>query len=181
MPTDVPAYTLVRKPVRHVRIAVRPPDGEVRVSAPRHVPKSEIDRFVASRARWIAQHQERIAALPAPLTAGPEAERLRAELRLRVEPLLAYWTDRMGLMPVPPYLIRRMTTRWGTCNVQTRRITFALELARRDDEQLEYIVVHELAHLIERGHDARFYSVMDAYLPQWRRIRKELNGLPPSV
>jgi len=176
MTADVPAYTLVRKSVKNVRMTVRPPDGEVRVSAPRHVPKREIDRFVASRAEWIAQHQERIASAPAPLEAGPEAERLRAELRARVEPLLECWTERMGLLPVPPYMIRRMRTRWGTCNVQTRRITFALELARKDDEKLEYIVVHELAHLIETGHNARFYAVMDRHLPEWRRIRRELNG-----
>ncbi len=176
MPSDVPIYTLIRKPVRSVRMTVRPPDGEVRVSAPRHVPKREIDSFVASRAEWIARHQERIAAAPPPLQAGPEAERLRVELRARVEPMLAEWTERMGLLPVPPYMIRRMTTRWGTCNVKTRRITFALELARKDDEKLEYVVVHELAHLIELGHNARFYAVMDTHLPDWRRIRRELNG-----
>lgn len=157
-------------------MTVRPPDGEVRVSAPRHVAKREIDRFVASRAEWIAEHQARIAAAPPPLEAGPEAEELRAELRARVEPMLAEWAERMGLLPVPPYIIRRMTSRWGTCNVKTRRITFALELARRDDEKLEYVVVHELAHLIEIGHNQRFYAVMDRHLPEWRRIRRELNG-----
>ena len=69
-----------------------------------------------------------------------------------------------------------MTSRWGTCNIQRRHITLALELARRDDELLEYVIVHELAHLFERGHGPAFYAVMDRYLPGWKAKRKELNG-----
>ncbi len=68
-----------------------------------------------------------------------------------------------------------MTTRWGTCNVRARRITLNLELARREPELLEYVVVHELAHLIESGHNARFYAVMDRALPDWRLKRRALN------
>ncbi len=68
-----------------------------------------------------------------------------------------------------------MTTRWGTCNVKARRITLNLELARREPELLEYVVVHELAHLIEAGHNQRFYAVMDRALPDWRLLRKALN------
>ncbi len=172
-----PAYSLVRrKRMKNLRIRVQPEDGSVRVSAPHWVPRRTIDDFVAGRADWIAREQARLATLPPPLAAGPEADRLRAELRERVEPLLAGWTRAMGLEPVPPYTIRRMKTRWGTCNVRTRRITLALELARKDDEKLEYVVVHELAHLIEAGHGPRFTAVMDTHLSDWRRIRRELNG-----
>ncbi len=78
---------------------------------------------------------------------------------------------------MPDIAIRRMKTRWGTCNTAAKRVTLNLELARRDPALLEYVIVHELAHLIERGHNARFYAVMDTHLPDWKRRRKALNGV----
>lgn len=80
---------------------------------------------------------------------------------------LPQWTDRMGL-PLPEHRIRRMKTRWGTCNIRDRRIWLNLELARMPVEVIDLVVVHELAHLIERGHNARFYAVMDRHYPAWR-------------
>jgi predicted metal-dependent hydrolase len=172
-----PAYTLTRKRIRSIRITVKAPDGVVKVSAPPHVSERTIDEFVASKQAWIAKVQQRIAANPAPppLQAGPEAERLRRQLRREAPPLIAYWADRMGL-PIPHVSYRRMTSRWGSCNHQQRRISLSLELARRDPELLEYVIVHELAHLIEPSHNHRFYAVMDTYLPDWRAKRKQLNG-----
>jgi len=172
---DLPAYTVTRKPVRGMRITIKAPDGRVQVSAPRHVPDDVIQEFVASKSAWIAKHRERIAHMPAPLESGPEAEALRAHLKHLLPPLIAYWADRMGTEP-PSFGVRRMTSRWGTCNPQRRHITISLELGRRDEELLEYVVVHELAHLFERGHNQRFYAVMDRYLPDWRSKRRILNG-----
>ena len=172
---NLPAYTVTRKPVKYTRIRVLAPDGRVTVSAPRHVSEREIAAFVAQKAEWISKTQERIAARPAPLDPGPVAEELRAELKAKIPGLVDYWADRMGLV-APSWGVRRMTTRWGTCNIQRRHITLALELARRDDELLEYVIVHELAHLYESGHGPAFYAVMDRYLPGWKAKRKELNG-----
>ena len=167
-------YTVVRKKVTSLRMTVKAPTGEVRVTAPPHVPDRDIAAFVASKARWIAKHQERIARQPAPLEPGPEANRLRRDLRRAIPPLLAEWAPRVGV-PIPDFTIRRMTTRWGTCNVKARRVTLNLELARREPDLLEYVVVHELAHLVEHGHNARFYGVMDRALPEWRLLRRALN------
>lgn len=175
---EVPAYTLTRKRIRSIRITVKAPDGAVRVSAPPHVSERDIDAFVASKHAWIVKHQQRIAASPLatpPLQAGPEAERLRRQLRRDAPPLIAYWADRMGL-DVPHVTYRRMTSRWGSCNKEQRRISLSLELARREPEMLEYVIVHELAHLIEPSHNHRFYAVMDTYLPDWRAKRRILNG-----
>jgi predicted metal-dependent hydrolase len=174
MPTPVPEYVVTRKRVKNLRITVRAPEGEVRVTAPAFVTERAIRDFVASKADWIAKHQARIALQPAPLEPGPDANRLRRELRRAIPPLLAEWAPRVGV-PIPDFTIRRMTTRWGTCNVRARRITLNLELARREPELLEYVVVHELAHLIESGHNQRFYAVMDRALPDWRLKRKALN------
>lgn len=170
-------YTINRKRIKNLRLTVKAPHGEVVVSAPRHVPVSTISAFVADKAAWIAKHQERIAGQMQPLAAGPEAEALRRALKSNVPRLFEYWVREMGV-PMPEIAIRRMTTRWGTCNTTTKRITLNLELARRDPELLEYVIVHELAHLIERGHNARFYAVMDQHLPDWKLRRRVLNGRP---
>lgn len=176
MTASLPAYTVTRKRMKSVRLTVSRPDGVVRVSAPFRVPDAVIEQFVASKAPWIAQQQDRLARMPAPVQAGPEAERLRAQMREMVPPLLAYWAQRMG-HEVPTFGIRRMTSRWGTCNVAKRHITLNLELARHSEELLEYVIVHELAHLSEPSHNRRFYAVMDRHLPDWKVKRRLLNGL----
>lgn len=171
-----PQYTVTRKRIRTLRMTVKAPHGSVHVSAPFHVSDAAIAEFVASKASWIRKAQQRIAAQPAPLEPGdPETERLRRQLRRDAQPLIAYWADRMGV-PVPHLTVRTMTTRWGSCNKDRQRISLSTELARRDPELLEYVIVHELAHLIEPSHSQRFYRVMDTYLPDWKAKRRILNG-----
>lgn len=67
-----------------------------------------------------------------------------------------------------------MRTRWGSCNVNARRISLNLELARMPERCLEYVVVHELVHLLERRHNDRFWMLMDRFMPEWRLHRAEL-------
>ena len=172
---NLPAYTVTRKPVKYTRIRVSPPDGRVTVTAPRHVSAREIEQFVADKAAWIAKHQQRIATATPVMDPQPVSEELRPVLYARIGPLVAYWADRMEVQ-APTFSVRRMKTRWGTCNIQRRHITIALELARRDEELLEYVIVHELAHLIERGHGPAFKAIMNRYLPEWSQLRARLNG-----
>ena len=171
----VPDYVVTRKRMKHLRMRVSIPDGEVLVSAPFHAKQSVIHAFVVSKTDWILRQQQLAVDLPAALTAGPEAERLRREMRESVPPLMAYWCDRMDL-DMPRLSLRRMTSRWGTCNSVKKHVTLNLELGRRDPELLEYVIVHELAHLYEPNHSKRFYAVMDRYLPGWQAKRRELNG-----
>ena len=175
MAADIPDFTLRRKRIKNLRLTVKAPHGEVVVSAPRHVPDAAIVAFVSGKAAWIAKHQERLAGQPLPLQPGPETEVLRRRLKHSAPPMVEHWAGIMGV-GVPDVTIRRMTSRWGTCNTQTKRITLNLELAQRDVALLEYVIVHELAHLIERGHNAKFYAVMDAHMPDWRLRRRVLNG-----
>lgn len=74
--------------------------------------------------------------------------------------------------------IKKMRTRWGTCNLRAKRIWLNLELAKKPPECLEYVVVHELVHLLERKHNAVFVAYMDKHLPNWRHLKGELNRLP---
>ncbi len=76
--------------------------------------------------------------------------------------------------------VKRMKTRWGTCNPAAKRIWLNLELAKKPTECLEYIVVHEMTHLLERTHNDRFIILMDRFMPKWQFYRDELNRLPVS-
>jgi predicted metal-dependent hydrolase len=98
----------------------------------------------------------------------------RDELRAAVQPMLRHWERRLGVK-VEHLYVRRMKTRWGSCNPDARTIRLNTELATRPPEQLEYIVVHELVHLIEPTHNARFHALMDRYMPDWKRRREALS------
>jgi predicted metal-dependent hydrolase len=101
----------------------------------------------------------------------------REQLKELVPPLLAAWQPRMRV-EAAQWGIRKMRTRWGSCNIRARRIWLSLELARKPAVCLEYVVVHELVHLLERRHNQRFVAYMDQFLPTWRLARAELNRLP---
>jgi predicted metal-dependent hydrolase len=101
----------------------------------------------------------------------------RERLRELVPPLLTKWEAVLGVR-VSSVGIRRMKTKWGACSLDARRIWLNLELAKKPVQCLEYLIVHELSHLIERHHDDRFVSLMDRHLPQWRLHRKALNEAP---
>lgn len=99
----------------------------------------------------------------------------RRHLRAAAEPLMTEWAQRLDVDP--RFLgIRRMRNHWGTCEPQERRIWLALELVTRPPEGLAYVVAHELAHLIEPSHGPRFVRLMDQHVPEWRRIRAELDA-----
>jgi hypothetical protein len=97
-----------------------------------------------------------------------------------VPPLIAKWEMAMAVK-VERFFVRRMKTRWGSCTPGTRRIRLNSELAKRSPELLEYVVVHEMAHLIVRQHNGRFVDLMDRHLPNWRDLRKALNNAPPTL
>ena len=93
--------------------------------------------------------------------------------------LMQKWSKRLGLT-LPTWHVRRMRTIWGSCNREAERILINSELAKKPFECLEYIVVHELIHLIERLHNDRFRSLLDEYLPDWRERRALLKKMPLS-
>lgn len=97
----------------------------------------------------------------------------REELRARIHKLLAQWQPRVGQVALE-FRIKKMKTRWGTCNIIARRLWVNLELAKKPEACLELIVVHELLHLVERDHNARFYGHLDRLLPGWRDTDKLL-------
>ena len=99
----------------------------------------------------------------------------RDQLRERIPSLIEKWQPVLGVS-VAEWRVKRMRTRWGSCNIRARRIWLSLELARRPLECLEYVVVHEMVHLLEYGHTGRFYGLLDQFLPEWRSSRQLLRG-----
>ena len=99
----------------------------------------------------------------------------RELLKAEITRLLPKWEKTTGLKAVA-WQTKYMTTRWGTCNVKTQKIWFNLQLAKKTPECLEYIILHELIHLVEKTHNERFVSLMDKYMPMWREVKATLNG-----
>ncbi|ALD20698.1 M48 family metallopeptidase [Hymenobacter sp. DG25A] len=98
----------------------------------------------------------------------------RQRLREQLPALLEKWQPVVGAQ-ASAWAIKQMKTRWGTCNIQAKRIWLNLELIKRPLPCLEYVVVHELTHLHERYHNARFWGLMDTFMPNWRQHKAELN------
>lgn len=101
----------------------------------------------------------------------------RKQLKEAVPEIISCYEERMNVR-VNSFGIKKMKTRWGTCNIAAGRIWINLELAKRAPEYLEYLIVHEMCHLLECSHGKRFKGFMDRYLPDWRRLKTELNNFP---
>lgn len=99
----------------------------------------------------------------------------RVELKREIPKLIEKWEPRMNVK-VAEFGVKKMKTRWGTCNIRARRIWLNLELAKKRPEMLEYVVIHEMVHLLERLHNKRFYGFMSEFLPEWKSLKDELNG-----
>lgn len=101
----------------------------------------------------------------------------RDELKKRIPSLIKKWEDLMNVK-VTDWRIKQMKTKWGTCNIEQKRVWINLELAKKPEHCLEYIIVHEMTHLSIRHHNEQFLYLMDKYLPNWRQLKTELNKLP---
>lgn len=100
----------------------------------------------------------------------------RRELKKLIPPIIAKWEPIIGV-EVNEFGVKKMKTRWGSCNPKAKRIWLNLELVKKSPTCIEYVVVHEMVHLLEKSHNERFIAYMDKFLPNWRAIKAELNGL----
>jgi len=214
---------VVRKPVKYLRIKIRPPEGRVQLSVPLEMDDEAVRCAVLSRMDWIRKQRLRFATVPKskhleyvsgekvrfqgreyelnvveqngrPCAKLREPGRIdlcvkpgsnpdtrlnvlndwyRQELKSAIPPLMNKWQRIMGVR-LNEWRIKRMKTRWGTCNIRVKRIWINLELVKFPVQFLEFIIVHELTHLLEPSHNARFKTLMDSYLPDWRQRQKEL-------
>lgn len=101
----------------------------------------------------------------------------REQLKAAVPPLVAKWEKALGVKAGKVF-VQKMKTKWGSCNPVAGNIRLNTDLAKKPLQCLEYIVAHELTHLLERHHNGQFTALMDAHMPQWRQYREMLNSLP---
>lgn len=101
----------------------------------------------------------------------------RRELREILTPILEEWQPKIGVA-VEHWSVRHMRTKWGSCNTDARRILFNTDLAKKPVTAIEYLAVHELAHLIAPRHDDHFTALLDGHMPDWRHRRTVLNAAP---
>ncbi len=218
---------LIKKNIKNLHLSVLPPDGSVRISAPKELNDEAIRLFVVSKLSWIKKQRAKFkrqerqperefvsgeshyflgqryllnviytnkrrqgAAIRNKTyldlfvreNSGKEQRRkvmrewYRSELKVLIPPLIRKWEPQIGVK-VESWGVKLMKTKWGSCNIAAKRIWLNLELAKKNPACLEYIVVHEMVHLLERLHNENFVAYMDKFLPNWRSIKAELNGL----
>jgi predicted metal-dependent hydrolase len=214
------------KEIKNVHLSVYPPNGRVRISAPRWMSRDRIRIFAISKLGWIKQQQKRLKeqeretpreylnleshylwgkryllhviegdhppsvelrhtrlVLRVPVgTVRYRMQRIvaqwyRTRLKAAIPPMLAKWSAAMGVT-VKGFYVQQMKTKWGSCNHRSGTIRLNTELAKKPKECLEYVVVHEMTHLLEHTHNARFIAIMDRFMPHWRLRRDQLNRLP---
>ena len=103
----------------------------------------------------------------------------RVQLKNQIPDLIAKWEEKMNIK-VSEWQVKQMKTKWGSCNIEAKRLWINLELAKKPEHCLEYIIVHEMVHLLERHHNDRFHYLLETYLPNWKQLKTELNQLPVS-
>lgn len=167
---------IVRKRVKNVNLRIARDGSHVDVSAPSWVSDSEVEAFIRSKSAWIASHMAQAAQTPMARAAQATPEEVaawRETVSACVPALVAAWEPIMGVK-AGKLAYRNMTSRWGSCQPSTGRICINVRLALYPPECLEYVVVHELCHLLERGHGPRFHQLMDAFMPDWKQRRAKL-------
>ncbi len=224
--SDIPVE-IVRKNIKNIHLGVYPPEGNVRVSVPRHITNENVRLAIVSRLSWIKKRQEEFKKQPRQtereyvsgeshyyqgkryildvierhgrhtlslknnarmiLQVSPETSKenralvinnwYRKQLKEVIPQLLNKWQPIVG-KEANSWGVKKMKTKWGSCNIIDRRIWINLELAKKSPECLEYIVVHELVHLHERHHNENFKCLMDKFLPNWRQSRDLLKSEP---
>ena len=105
------------------------------------------------------------------------AQWYRDEIKVTVPELIAKWEPILGV-EVRQFFVQQMKTKWGSCNTEARTIRLNTELAKKPKDCLEYIVLHEMIHLLEPNHGERFVSLLDRFMPKWQFVRQKLNRLP---
>lgn len=170
---------VTRKKIKNMYLRIKQPDAAVTISAPTWVSDTELRQFIRNREEWIQGARERVLRREEiekhqeELSPFLEKE-YRRYLKQKITDLIIKWEPVMKVHP-NGFTIRKMKTRWGSCNVRTHHMNFNLALAELPLPYIEYVVVHEMTHILEPSHNARFWGLMEQFLPGARNLRKELN------
>ena len=156
-------------------------NGDVHVSAPIGLSKKQVVAFIEQHQDWIDEarkktyeRQKQRADFYNQLPLTTQAQRIEAWTKLKalLEPMVEKYSKEMGVSP-STVSCKPMISRWGRCNVKTRAVCFSTYLLLLPEWCVEHVVVHELCHLLEPSHNARFHALMDKYFPRWREAHRE--------
>ena len=156
-------------------------NGDVHVSVPIGLSRKEVEAFIYQHQDWIVEARKKTAERQKqradfynrlPLTTKAQKVEATEKMRMLVEPMIERYSKHIGVCP-SAVSYKPMKSRWGVCNVKERSICYSTYLLLLPDWCVEHVVVHELCHLLEPSHNARFHSLMDKYYPKWREARKE--------
>ncbi len=164
------------KYVRTSTLYIKPPDGHIEITTPPHTPLNALKDFIQEKRPWIDLKRAEILTSPAARAEHASQEDLaqwKALVASCVPLFVQQWEPVLGVH-VQTLVYRNMKSRWGSCQPATGRICINVRLALYPLECLEYVVVHELCHLRERGHGPAFKALMDTVLPDWRERRAQL-------
>lgn len=175
---ETPAYTLKRSDRRKTVAVQVLPTLEVVVRAPARMPRAEIDRIVRAHALWIARQQARLRerSLAAPPPDEAEIAALREKARAYIPDRVAHFARVMNLSPTA-VKINAARTRYGSCSGKNS-LNFSCLLMRCPLEAVDYVIVHELAHIVHKNHGAAFYALIARYMPDHRARRAMLRDAP---
>ena len=155
-------------------------NGDVHVSVPFLMSRDKVKAFIEEHREWIDQARKKTCERQnkrtafynqLPLTTRYQVDMAINRLKALVEPMVEYHAQEMGVQP-SRICYKPTISRWGQCNVKDRSICFSIYLLLLPEWCIEHVVVHELCHLIEASHNARFHALMDKYFPRWREARK---------
>lgn len=167
-------YRLIRSDRRSLSLSIEP-DGTVLVRAPRRLAKAEIDRFVQSHESWIAAHRERVlrrAEFDQSHFSPDQLSELTARARAYLPGRTAYWASRMGVAPTG-IRVTQAKTRFGSCSAKDS-IAYSCRIMAFPPEAIDYVIVHELAHIRHKNHSREFYAFVARFLPDYRRLQSIL-------
>lgn len=170
--------TVRRKSVKNVSLRVLSPSAEVVVTCPFDYPESDIRQLVERKHEWIITNRVRIRRSPEARVAGAtpdQQQEWKAVVSACVPPLIKAWEPILGVK-AGPLAYRNMKSRWGSCQPATGRICINIRLALYPPQCLEYVVVHELCHLLVANHGPDFKELMDSVMPDWKHWRDVLDG-----
>jgi len=165
-----------RKRVRNARLYVSQKDLQAHLTIPFYASEKFALDFLNKNIEWLKRTMEKIKANPPPaLRREQEISKEEMEkLKALISNLLPQWEFRLGVK-ARGWKLRKMKSQWGNCKTKTGEITFSTTLIKKPLRCIEYVVAHELAHLIEANHSEKFYAVIAKHFPYWKEIRKELN------
>ena len=167
---------VIEKRVKNTAIRIKPPAGRIEVTAPFPARDSKIADLIRARRSWIDRSIAKMRQSPmaqAENATATQVKEWRTVVEACVPPLIAVWEPILGVK-AGKIAYRNMKSRWGSCQPSTGRICINVRLALYPPECLEYVVVHELCHLLVRGHGPDFHALMDRVMPDWKLRRSKL-------